>query len=74
MMYQVIRLQSTILTHAISRYRSWRFVGLHPLCAVLFSLGYALREYGAYKYLYVETDEEPLICFILSQVAIFVCP
>ncbi|KAL2264436.1 hypothetical protein VTK26DRAFT_1 [Humicola hyalothermophila] len=55
-------------------YKAWRLLGLHPLCAVLFTAGYALREYGAYNYLYSETDSMPLIMFILSQVFIYVCP
>lgn len=57
-----------------SRYRSWRLLGLYPLCGVLFALGYALREYGAYHYLYDERNSTVLIIFILSQVFIYVCP
>ncbi|KAL4975539.1 hypothetical protein BDW66DRAFT_160343 [Aspergillus desertorum] len=56
------------------RYRSWRLLGLYPLCGVLFTLGYALREYGAYNYLYDENNKTPLIVFILSQVFVYVCP
>ncbi|KAJ2973425.1 hypothetical protein NUW58_g8941 [Xylaria curta] len=54
------------------RYKCWKLVGLQPLCAVLFTAGYALREYGAYNYIY--TSSNVLIGFILSQVFIFVCP
>lgn len=54
-----------------SRYKAWRLVGLHPVCAILYTLGYALREYGAFEYLYTDTN---LIIYILSQVAIYVCP
>ncbi|KAL3435091.1 hypothetical protein BDV09DRAFT_204395 [Aspergillus tetrazonus] len=57
-----------------SQYRSWRLLGLYPLCGVLFALGYALREYGAYHYLYDEKNSTVLIVFILSQVFIYVCP
>lgn len=59
-----------------SRYKAFKLIGLHPLCAVLFTLGYALRGYGASgsKYLYSENDQTPLIMFILSQVFIFICP
>ncbi|KAI1195907.1 putative RTA1 domain protein [Nemania serpens] len=54
------------------RYKSWKLIGLHPLCAVLFTAGYALREYGAYNYIY--TGSNVLIGYILSQVFIYVCP
>ncbi|KAL4797773.1 hypothetical protein BDV19DRAFT_386809 [Aspergillus venezuelensis] len=50
------------------RYSSFRLIGLYPLCGVIFTLGYALREYGAYNYLYREGDNGPLIGYILSQV------
>ncbi|KAF7597034.1 hypothetical protein BBP40_010508 [Aspergillus hancockii] len=53
-------------------YKSWRMIGLHPLCAVLLTLGYAMRVYLAYDhYLY---DKQILMIFILSQVFIFICP
>lgn len=52
-------------------HKSWRLVGLHPVCGVMFTLGYALREFGAYNYLY---SRQNLIIFILSQVFIYVCP
>lgn len=41
---------------------------------VSIQLGYALREYGAYNYLYREDSSSPLILFVLSQVFIYVCP
>ncbi|KAF7561271.1 hypothetical protein G7046_g2874 [Stylonectria norvegica] len=53
------------------RYKSWKLIGLHPLCAVMFTVGYATREYGAFNYLY---NHHTLIVFIVSQVLIFVCP
>ncbi|KAL4737170.1 hypothetical protein BDV11DRAFT_160589 [Aspergillus similis] len=56
------------------RYRSWQLLGLYPLCGVLFAVGYALREYGAYHYLYDEKNKTVLMVYILSQVFIFVCP
>lgn len=40
----------------------------------MFTLGYALREYGAYNYLYDEKHKTTLIMFILSQVFIYICP
>lgn len=49
-------------------------MGLHPMCAVLFTVGYAMREYGSYNYMYDYDDDTPLILFILSQVCIFICP
>jgi hypothetical protein len=46
------------------------------LCGILFTLGYALREYGALdNYIYSEErEEQTLIPFVLSQVFIYVCP
>jgi hypothetical protein len=55
-----------------SRYNCWKLIGLHPLCAVLFTLGYALREYGAFHYQY--SSHLSLIIYVLSQVFIYVCP
>ncbi|KAF7949415.1 uncharacterized protein EAE97_002924 [Botrytis byssoidea] len=46
----------------------------------MFTAGYALREYGAYKYIYNPYDAADtsrattLIVFILSQVFIYICP
>lgn len=40
----------------------------------MFTVGYALREYGAYNYLYKVDDTMPLILYILSQVFIYVGP
>ncbi|KAI0197166.1 putative RTA1 domain protein [Xylaria flabelliformis] len=58
------------------RYKCWKLVGLQSLCAVLFTAGYALREYGAYNYIYtgMPAGTPVLIGFILSQVFIYVCP
>ncbi|KAL2166047.1 hypothetical protein VTG60DRAFT_3412 [Thermothelomyces hinnuleus] len=56
------------------RHRAWKLMWLHSLCAVFFTIGYALREWGAYNYLYSPTDKTPLIIFIVSQVLIYVCP
>ncbi|GAB1318918.1 RTA1 domain-containing protein [Madurella fahalii] len=53
------------------RYKAFRLIGLHPLCAILFTAGYALREYGAFNYLF---SIQNLLIFIFSQVFIFVCP
>ncbi|KAH6838475.1 hypothetical protein B0I37DRAFT_449552 [Chaetomium sp. MPI-CAGE-AT-0009] len=57
------------------RYKAFKLIGLHPVCAVLFTVGYALREYGALdNYLYSTTTKQPLIIFIVSQVFIYICP
>ncbi|KAM7192990.1 putative RTA1 domain protein [Rhypophila sp. PSN 637] len=53
------------------RYKSFRLTGLHPVCCVLFTLGYILREIGAFNYIYSPPN---LINFILCQVFIYVCP
>ncbi|EFR04279.1 hypothetical protein MGYG_07288 [Nannizzia gypsea CBS 118893] len=55
------------------RYKSWKMIGLHPFCAVLFTVGYAMREYGSYNYLYMD-NLTTLIVFILGQIFIYVCP
>lgn len=54
-----------------SHYNCFKLIGLHPLCAVLFTAGYVLREIGAFNYIY---SPQNLIVFVLSQVFIFVCP
>ena len=63
-----IHIVSNVLT---SHYKSFKLIGLHPLCAVLFTAGYAMREFGAFNYLY---NTRNLMVFIFSQVFIFVCP
>lgn len=55
-------------------YKSFKLTWLHLVSACLFTLGYALREYGAFNYLYNPDDETALILFVLSQVFIYVCP
>jgi hypothetical protein len=54
-----------------SRYKSFKLIGLHPLCAVLFTAGYGLREYGAFNFMY---SPQTLTIYIVSQVFIFICP
>ncbi|KAL3469709.1 hypothetical protein BJX99DRAFT_264954 [Aspergillus californicus] len=56
------------------RYRSWRLTPLYPLCGIIFSLGYAFREYGAHNYLYEDENTQVLILFVLSQVFVYICP
>lgn len=41
------------------------------MCAAFYTAGYALREYGAFNYLYSPTN---LNVFIVSQVMIYICP
>lgn len=62
-----------------SRYKAFRLIGLHPICAILFALGYVLREVGAYHYSWQtdvkgEVDTVNLIIYVISQVLIFVAP
>ena len=54
-----------------SRYKAFLLVGLHPGCAIILSVGYALREYGSFNYLY---SHENLVVFICSQIFIYICP
>ncbi|KAM5439738.1 hypothetical protein MferCBS31731_004148 [Microsporum ferrugineum] len=54
-------------------YKSWKLIGLHPVCAVLFTIGYAMREYSSFNYIYTGSITT-LIVFILGQVFIYVCP
>ncbi|OLN97105.1 hypothetical protein CCHL11_02182 [Colletotrichum chlorophyti] len=56
------------------RYKSWKLIGLHPFCATLFTLGYALRIWGADNCMYIPTNKLPLVLFIISQICIFVGP
>ncbi|RYO87207.1 hypothetical protein DL766_004677 [Monosporascus sp. MC13-8B] len=56
------------------RYNAFKLIAPYPVCGVLFTVGYAMREYGAYNYMYNVTAELPLIMFILSQVFIYTGP
>ena len=58
-------------TMTSSRYKCFKLIGLHPLCAVTFTAGYALREVAAFNYLYTHSH---LILYIMTQVLIFICP
>ncbi|ROV98083.1 hypothetical protein VMCG_06987 [Cytospora schulzeri] len=61
------------------RYKAFKMIGLHPFCATLFAIGYAMREVGAYNYSW-QTDVDGkinttnLIVYVVSQVLIFVAP
>ncbi|KAL9623615.1 MAG: hypothetical protein Q9160_002071 [Pyrenula sp. 1 TL-2023] len=63
--------QSAISGSASHHYKSFKLIGLYPLCAVFFTAGYALRELSAFNYLY---SPRKLIIYILSQVLIYICP
>jgi hypothetical protein len=32
------------------KYKAWKVTGLHPFCGVLFTVGFAVRSYGAFDY------------------------
>ncbi|KAL9468414.1 hypothetical protein ACSS6W_010108 [Trichoderma asperelloides] len=55
-------------------YRAFKLIGLHSVCAVIFTAGFALREYSSYHYIYDPDGSATLIVFILSQVFIYACP
>ncbi|KAL5362947.1 hypothetical protein BJX96DRAFT_186503 [Aspergillus floccosus] len=50
----------------------FKMIGLHPVCAVLFTAGYAMRAYGAHDHYMYTTPN--LLIYILSQVFIYICP
>ncbi|KAL7935793.1 hypothetical protein V8C35DRAFT_298258 [Trichoderma chlorosporum] len=56
------------------RYKAFRLIGLHAVCAVFFTLGFIFREYASYHYIYTPNEGVALIIFILSQVFIYICP
>lgn len=56
------------------RNKSWKTTGLHAFCAVLFTVGYAMREYGAFNYMNADSSKQPLMVNIMSQVFLYVCP
>ncbi|OQE28869.1 hypothetical protein PENSTE_c003G04047 [Penicillium steckii] len=58
------------------RNNSWKMTGLHAFCAVLFTVGYALREYGAFNYMFEDkkSSQMTLGVYIASQVFIYICP
>jgi hypothetical protein len=58
-----------------SRYKAFGLIGLQAICACMFTLGYAMRIYGAQNnYLFRYDTKMPLIMFIVSQVSIYICP
>ncbi|KAJ9305996.1 hypothetical protein DTO217A2_4468 [Paecilomyces variotii] len=52
-------------------FKCFKLTGLHPLCAAMFAAGFALREYGAFHYLYTTRN---LIMYIVSLILIYVNP
>lgn len=69
-----LKLAGYSLTLKLSHYRSFKLIGLHSVCAVIFAAGFALREYSSYHYIYDPDGSATLIVFILSQVFIYACP
>ncbi|KAL5122049.1 Lipid-translocating exporter-like protein rta1 [Pleosporales sp. CAS-2024a] len=67
-------LSAAIHTWQCFRYKAWKLIWLQPACAALFTLGYALREYGAYNYMYSRENKAPLALFIVSQICIYLGP
>ncbi|KAL1602236.1 hypothetical protein SLS59_004923 [Nothophoma quercina] len=49
------------------RYKSWRITALHPLCALIFAAGFALRAYNAWFYDNIGT-------YIASTLLIYCAP
>lgn len=49
-------------------------VGLQSMSAAIFTLCYALREFGAYHYVSDPNEQTPLIVHVLSQVFILASP
>lgn len=62
------------LTSITSRYKSWKLMALHPFVAVMFTVGYALREVGAFDYKYDAKNSQSLIVYIMNQVLVYVGP
>lgn len=53
--------------HFTSRYKSWRLTGLYVFCSVLFTVGFIVREMGAFDY-------QNLVKFIVSTCLIYASP
>jgi hypothetical protein len=56
------------------RYKAFKLVGLHAVCGVMFTVGYALRAYGSHHYMYDSDSKVPLMVFIMTQVFVYCCP
>lgn len=69
-------LDQTDTLHLPSRYKAWRVVGVHPICGVLFVVGYAVRGWAANgtNYLYSNDNPASLGTFVVSQVFIYCAP
>lgn len=53
------------------RYNAWTLTILHPICCLMFTVGFALREYGAFNY--VDTTVN-LNVYIASTCLIYMAP
>jgi hypothetical protein len=51
----------------LSHYKSWRLTGLYVFCAILFTVGFIIREMGAFDY-------KDLIKYIVSTCLIYSAP
>ncbi|KAF2867532.1 hypothetical protein BDV95DRAFT_598183 [Massariosphaeria phaeospora] len=49
------------------QYKSFKVTGLHPLCCLMFTVGFALREWGAF-------DFDRLYVYMFSQILIMCAP
>lgn len=49
------------------RYKAWKVTGLHPVCSLLFTVGFALRSYGAIHY-------KDINVYIASTIFIYCAP
>ncbi|KAJ8110311.1 hypothetical protein OPT61_g6817 [Boeremia exigua] len=49
------------------RYRSWSITALHPLCAMMFTVGFALRTYDAWNFDNIKT-------YVASTLLIYTAP
>ncbi|KAJ4396162.1 hypothetical protein N0V93_000381 [Gnomoniopsis smithogilvyi] len=56
----------------IRRYGDWTLTFLHPLCCLMFTVGFALREYGAFDH-YLYTTEN-LNVYIASTCLVYMSP
>jgi hypothetical protein len=54
-------------TYQCIRYKAWKITGLHPFCCTLFTVGFALRVYGA-------SDIDNVTVLIVSTICIYSAP
>ncbi|ETS82045.1 hypothetical protein PFICI_07047 [Pestalotiopsis fici W106-1] len=54
-----------------TRYKAWKWTVLHPLCALMFAVGFAVREVGAFNY---EVTRPNINIYITSTCFIYFAP